>query len=51
MEKNFKELEDIFEEYVNRFLNNEQNDEARKLNFTNKNRCQSVTAVLRLLHG
>ena len=36
MEKNFKELEDIFEEYVNRFLNNEQNDEARKLNFTNK---------------
>lgn len=34
--KDFKKFEEIFEEYTNRYINREDIDEARKLNFTNK---------------
>ena len=34
--KDFKKFEDIFEEYTNRYINREDIDEARRLNFTNK---------------
>lgn len=34
--KDLKKFEEIFEEYTNRYINREDIDEARKLNFTNK---------------
>lgn len=36
MERNFKIYEEIFESYVNKFIEKSEGDEARKLNFTNK---------------
>ena len=36
MERNFKVYEEIFERYVNKFIEKAEGDEARKLNFTNK---------------
>ncbi|MBO5477865.1 MAG: HD domain-containing protein [Clostridia bacterium] len=34
--KDFKKFEEIFEEYTNRYINKEDIDEGRKLNFSNK---------------